>query len=195
MNEEARRRRWRELVEEHREALAEFVATAEALSEEAWGAPRAPGKWSPGQIAEHLRLTCETMHAEIERRGGFRVRTGWLRQRLLRLVLVPRILRSGRFPEGAPAVREIRPDAAVTPDRPGTLAGLRERADALTRGLAATDPGQVGAVSHPFFGRLDPLQGLALATVHVRHHHRQIREAAERGRASAPAPRPAATTP
>jgi hypothetical protein len=173
-----RRRRWRELVAEHREALAAFLATAETLSDATWNAPRATGKWSPGQIAEHLRLTCETIQAELERRGGFRVRTGWLRRSLLRALVMPRMLRTRRFPEGAPAVREIRPDPAARYERRETLDGLRRHADALVAALEAADPERVPSVTHPFFGRLDPLKGLDLSTLHVRHHHAQILEVA-----------------
>ena len=192
MTGEARRRRWRELVAEHREALASFLAAAEALSEASWNAPRAPGKWSPAQIAEHLRLTCETIQAELERRGGFRVRTGWVRRSLLRAVVMPRILRSRRFPQGAPAVREIRPDAAARPDRRETLDALRRRADSLVAALEAADPERVPSVTHPFFGRLDPLKGLDLSTIHVQHHHAQILEVASR---AAPEPPLAAAAP
>ena len=186
MSGEARRWRWRELVEEHRQALAEFQTTAESLPESSWETPRAAGKWSPAQIVEHLRLTCRTVQSELEGRGGMRVRTGWLRQRVLRLLLVRRILRSRKFPEGAPAVRELRPQSDARYDRRQTLDALREQAASLVATLAAADPAAV-AVTHPFFGRLDPLQGLELATVHVQHHRAQLQEAARRPLPDAPA--------
>ena len=177
MSAEARRRRWRELVEEHRQALAALQATAESLPEAHWDAPRAPGKWSPAQIVEHVRLTCRTIQSELEGRGGMRVRTGWLRQRVLRLLLVPRILRTRTFPKGAPAVRELRPQADLRLERGQTLDALREQAASLVAAMAAADPATM-KVTHPFFGRLDPLQGLELATVHVQHHRAQLLESA-----------------
>ena len=179
-------------VGDHRAALEAFIATAEAMSANAWNARRPGDKWSPAQIAEHLRLTCETIQAELERRGGFRVRTGWVRRSLLRAVVMPRILRSRRFPQGAPAVREIRPDAAARPDRRETLDALRRRADSLVAALEAADPERVPSVTHPFFGRLDPLKGLDLSTIHVQHHHAQILEVASR---AAPEPPLAAAAP
>lgn len=185
MSGEARRRRWRELVEEHRQALAELQTTAESLPETSWEAPRAAGKWSPAQIVEHLRLTCRTIQSELEGRGGMRVRTSWVRQRVLRLLLVPRILRSRKFPEGAPAVRELRPQSDARYDRRQTLDALGEQAASLVATLAAADPAAV-AVTHPFFGRLDPLQGLELATVHVQHHRAQLEDATPRPLPDAP---------
>lgn len=186
MSAEARRRRWRELVEEHQQALAELEATAEAIPEAYWEAPRAPGKWSPAQIVEHVRLTCRTIQSELEGRGGMRVRTGWVRQRVLRLLLVPRILRTRTFPEGAPAVRELRPQADLRLERGQTLDALREQAASLVAAMAAADPAKM-TVTHPFFGRLDPLRGLELATVHVQHHRAQLLESADRPLVSAPA--------
>ena len=194
MSGEARRRRWRELVEEHRQALAEFQATAESLPEERWEEPRAPGKWSPSQIVEHLRLTCRTIQSELEGRGGMRVRTSWLRQRVLRLLLVPRILRSRTFPEGAPAVRELRPQSEARYDRRPTLDALREQAASLVAAMAAADPGSV-AVTHPFFGKLDPLQGLELATLHVQHHRAQLQDVTGRPHPGSPALAPVTTAP
>jgi len=194
MSGEARLRRWRELVEEHRQALAELLATAESLPEQSWEEPRAPGKWSPAQIVEHLRLTCRTIQSELEGRGGMRVRTSWMRQRVLRLLLVPRILRSRSFPEGAPAVRELRPQLDARYDRRQTLDALREQAASLIAALAAAHPAAV-AVTHPFFGKLDPLQGLELGTVHVQHHRAQLLEVTPRPLPDAPTLAPAATGP
>ena len=195
MSDDARRRRWRELVEEHRRALAELEATAESLGEAAWSVPRAEGKWAPAQIVEHMRLTCETMQAELEGRGGFRVRTGWLRRQVLKVTVLPRILSGRRMPEGAPAVREIRPQTDARLERRPTLDALRERATSLVAALEAADPEHVAAVTHPFFGRLDPLKGLDLATVHAQHHHAQLLEVAERPTAAAPPLTPATARP
>jgi hypothetical protein len=194
MSSDERTRRWRELVDEHRRALEEFLATSEALPDATWHAPRANGKWSPAQIAEHLRLTCDTVQAEVERRGGFRVRTSWLRQRLLRLLVLRRMLRTRRFPQGAPAVREIRPDAAARYEQRQTLDGLRRHADSLVAALSGVDPATYTGVTHQFFGTLAPLQGLELITLHVRHHHAQVLEAARPAAAmdvAAATPRPA----
>ena len=43
----------------NREAVADFLNTASALAPSDWGRPRAPGKWSPGQVTEHVALTYE----------------------------------------------------------------------------------------------------------------------------------------
>lgn len=41
----------------HGRALAAFAARARAVPPDDWNRSPAPGKWSPGQVAEHLRLT------------------------------------------------------------------------------------------------------------------------------------------
>jgi hypothetical protein len=84
------------------------------------------------------------------------------------------MLRTRRFPAGAPAVREIRPDPAARLEQRQTLEALGRQAASLTEALSRVDGRSAGNVSHPFFGRLTPARGLELSTLHVRHHHAQV---------------------
>jgi hypothetical protein len=47
------------VIANNRQAVTDFLTTAGALAPSEWGRPRAPGKWCPGQVTEHLVLTYE----------------------------------------------------------------------------------------------------------------------------------------
>ncbi|MCA0374210.1 MAG: DinB family protein [Gemmatimonadetes bacterium] len=158
---------------QHREALAVFVAVAAAVAPDAYNRAPAAEKWSPAQVVEHIRLSYGAITDELERRGGFRVRTPWWRQRLLQWFVLPRILRTGQMPRGVPAVREIRP-ADGPYDQAVHLASLQQTAeDALTR-IAAHDGDARATLAHPFLGHVPLADGVALATHHLRHHQGQL---------------------
>jgi hypothetical protein len=158
-------------IEAHRAALLAFVATAEGIPAEHWNTPREPGKWSSAQVAEHLRLTCEALAAELAGQAGMRVRTKRWQQWLFRLVHLPRILRDGRFPKGVPAVREIRPgDGPFERDR--HLAALRAEVEAFLESLPSAPSD--ARLTHPFLGSLPLVDAVCFAARHIRHHHDQV---------------------
>jgi hypothetical protein len=167
---------WQALVADHRASVREFVATAGTVEEERWERPAAPGKWSPSLVAEHLRVTYEVLLRELGGGSGIRIRLGWWRRTVLRATVLPRIVARGRFPAGAPAVREIRPGEGPF-DRAATLSGLETLATELGQQLEAR-PGV--SLSHAFFGKMTAPVGLRVLAAHNRHHAAQL-PAAGRG--------------
>jgi hypothetical protein len=166
-----------QLFDDHRRALADVLATFRSLDEAQWATPRAGGKWSPALIAEHLRLTYVVSVEEARGGQGMRQRAPWYLAPILRLRYLRGILRRGRFPEGAPAVREIRPGEAAVPAREPLLAALATEGERLLAAVAAADRnGDRRRMTHPFFGKLDLATGLQLGTAHLRHHEAQVRE-------------------
>jgi len=164
--------RWRRAVEEHRDAVRRFVATAEGLDADAWSRPRPGGKWSPAQTAEHLVLAYEAVLRELSGEPGIRPRVVGARQRLLRWVLLPHILFHRSFPLRAASPREIRPPESHA-DRAALLARMRELAARAERELEAAR--STGArITHPYFGALPALPALRFIAVHVEHHLRQL---------------------
>jgi hypothetical protein len=169
-----RQEEWAVLIADHRAALDAFLARVASLEPAIWSSPRAEDKWSPAEVSEHLRLTYSTLLAELQEKGGFRIRTRWWQRQLLRLFYLPGILRTGRMGRLAPAPREIRPaDAAY--DQSSTLDHLRREGHAFLQALGATDLSTFKGLTHPFFGRLAPLEMLRVVTIHVRHHHEQVK--------------------
>lgn len=157
----------------HRAALAAFAERARRVAPEDWERPRAPGKWSPAEITEHLRLAAEKLRAERQGEEGMQLRLSAWKRFLLRRTVLVRLLRTGRFPKGAPAPREIRP---VSPGLPQDEALDRlERAwatfeDACRSGV----PTVASRLTHPYFGRLRLAQYHRLLAVHTLHHRDQL---------------------
>ena len=167
----------------HRDSVLAFARAAAALPEAAWPAATAPGKWSPEEITQHLWLTYTIALSELAPDPGgprhrIRPRVPRLMQPLLRLSVMRRIIRDGRFPEGARAPSELRPEAgpsaASTPlasVRGDALSSLTARA-AQVEELLAERPG--ARLTHHIFGRVGRDDALRLLAVHNAHHQRQL---------------------
>lgn len=165
---------WRDALELHRRAAERVAATAEALSDEAWNAPWAPGKWSPAIIVDHLCRTYDVLLAELAGGPGMRVRTGRLFRLVARFVIVPRLLRGASFPAGARAPRETRPSPQLR-ERHEALAELREKAAAVDEAMRRRRRERPDAVvTHAYFGPAPLAQSLVLCARHLEHHQRQL---------------------
>ena len=164
---------WATLVVRHSAAVEEFLHTAHQIGADRWTQPTAPGKWSPAEITSHLIESYQTLRSELAEGTGMGLRLGPVRRWVLRRTMLPRILATGIFPEGARAPREIRP-RDVQPDPRIALDRLSTEADAMIQELSdRTRTGRV-RLTHAYFGRMSARQGLTLVTVHTRHHARQL---------------------
>jgi len=153
--------------------MEQFLEHARRVPASEWETPLSPGKWSPAQVAEHLRLTYEVIGRETAGGPGIRVRTSWWLRMILRLRHLPSILTLGEIPGGALAPRELRPGPGPFEREPLLLA---LQASASGAEAAMTGSGGKGAsgITHHVFGRLRPSEALRFATVHNQHHTRQI---------------------
>lgn len=157
----------------HQTAVATFISRAEALSPADWDAPLAPGKWSPAQVAEHLRLSYAVLGGEADGGEGLRIRTPSWMQPWLRFRYLRPILSTGSLPTGARSPREARPGDGPF-DRVATLAALAAAAAAFEDAIARRWDNRSAALTHHIFGRMPVRKGLRFATVHTQHHTRQI---------------------
>ena len=164
--------RLRAELDAHGQAMREVIASAESLDPSSWNLRKQGGKWSPAQVVEHLRLSYATVRAELCGQGGFRIRTKWWQQHLLRMLFLPKILKSGRFPKGVRATSEIRPGSGPF-DRQQLLDALRHEGEQF---MKATDSPFLdrGSITHPFLGKIGLADGVRFMTQHLRHHHAQI---------------------
>jgi hypothetical protein len=153
----------------YEQAAADFRSRAERVPNDEWDRPRREGKWSPAQETEHIALSHELFLSQLG--GGPPMRTiatGW-RRVALRWLVLPYIVRTGRFPR-ARAPRESRPIATGA-----TRHELLTRLDRAVRGVIESVQRDGGAASrrtlrHPYFGMLSVMQAVQLSAIHTRHH-------------------------
>lgn len=165
--------RWDEAVDEHRTALAAFLDAAEDVRESAWGAPWGPGKWTRAQVAEHLALSYEAAIREVTSGVAMAGKLPPLRQKLLRLILLPHILFHRSIPGRPRSPREIRP-GEVTAPRAETLRRLRDLGDRFEHEMERAYHAGGGQLTHPYFGAIGAVKAMRFVAIHLEHHTRQI---------------------
>src|SRR5262245_26054608 len=81
-----------------RRAVDELIAIGEQTGS-TWTTPRAPGKWSPSQIVEHVaRSLEESVHVAAGRPSKFPTLPAPVRP-IIRMLLFKRVLKNERFPK------------------------------------------------------------------------------------------------
>lgn len=100
-------------LEEDRKAVAEFAAEAREVAADRWSAPRAPGKWSPAQVCDHVARSYEKS-TEMLRGEPQKGMPRWLRP-VLRLLFFDKVMKSGRFPKGAKSPDQFLPSPEPLP--------------------------------------------------------------------------------
>ena len=157
----------------HEKALAEFLASAEALRPDDWSRAMQTGKWSPAEIVEHVRLSFVASLDCLQGRQGMRpVLTGW-KAAIARWLYLPKILRTGEFPKGARAPRETRP-MNPAPLREEGISRVRIAARDLETALRADPDPASHRILHPYFGFLSLTTSLRLLARHTRNHRNQL---------------------
>jgi hypothetical protein len=164
---------WTELLNDHERAIQEYTAAAGALPPGAWMEPLAPGKWTPAEITAHVSGAYRVLNAELAGDAGMRLLGSRLQRLVLRHTVLPRLLAGRPFPPGVRAPRETHPREIVA-DRGVALPALVHLAENFTRGLTEQSTRRTIRLTHAYFGSMSPRQGLALLTVHTRHHARQL---------------------
>jgi hypothetical protein len=156
-------------LEAHHRAVDDFIAAARAVPSDRWGQPRAPGKWSPAQVAEHLTLACEVSRRVLHGTAPGAAVPRLLRPLIRRFLLGP-VLRRGSFIPGSRSPKVFRPSSSPAPAAE-LLARLQAAANAFELDAAASGG---PTVEHPVFGRLPLVDFLRLQEIHARHHRGQV---------------------
>ena len=153
----------------NRAAVIDLVAAAER-SAATWTTPRAPGKWSPSQVVEHVaRSLEESANVVSGAPSKFPPLPAFLRP-LVRLFF-NRILKKGAFPK-AKANKAFDPTSGpATPAQARVrVEGALARFDQECRRRAASGQN----VDHPGFGTVSVEDYARFQAVHTRHHCKQM---------------------
>ena len=161
------------VIASNRGAVRAFVDAARAVPTTQWSIPRAAGKWSPGQVTEHVALAYEQSGRMLD--GTF---TGgakpWYQQLLARWLGLPSLLKRGDFGKGPfQAPDFIRPSASP-PSSETLVARLEAAAHDLEASLAGAPDARRVRVDHPVFGRLPLADLLRFLVIHTNHHRPQL---------------------
>ena len=143
-------------VADNRRAVGAFLADARAVPPTRWAHPRAPGKWSPGQVTEHVALAYELsrglLHGSFPGKAAPRI----LRPFIRAFFLTP-VLKRGRFGPGNKSPEPFRPTGSD---------------------LAAAARSGQDSIDHPFFGQVPLAEYARLQAIHTQHHRGQLSPAA-----------------
>jgi hypothetical protein len=151
-------------------AVNDLIAAAERCADR-WQAPRAPGKWSPSQIVEHIaRALDESANVVAGASSKFQTLPRLVR-RLLRIVLFNRVLKTGRFPKGRTS-KAFNPETGPQTPAQGRarLESAYSRFDEACRKREAA--GQ--KVDTSLFGPVSIKDYVRFQELHVRHHCKQM---------------------
>ena len=158
-----------------RAAVAALLKAADG-ARTVWTVPRAPGKWSPSQVVEHVaRIMDESAKVASGAPSKFPTVPALLRP-IARILFFNRTLRKNAFAN----MKTIEPlDPASGPATPAEarvrLEAALSRFDHACRARAAG--GQ--EVNSTIFGRVSVARFARFQELHIRHHLRQIPGAAQ----------------
>ncbi len=159
------------VVDANRAAVNDFLEAAKGR-EDVWTKPRAPGKWSPSQLVEHVARSLEESANEVRGlRSKFPNLPFFLRP-VARAFLLNRVLRKGSFPKA----RTSRPVNPI--EGPPSLADAQRRLDqALDAFMAACHECALGdqTVRSTVFGVVALDDYARFQECHTRHHTMQLR--------------------
>jgi DinB superfamily len=153
-----------------RDAIDQLMVAGERTGL-AWTAPRAPGKWSPSQIVEHVaRSFEESANMAVGRPSKF-PRLPAVIHPLVRGLLFRRVLRNGAFPK-ARTNKAMDPasGSATLAEGRSRLATAHQKFDEACRQTASN--GQ--PLRTTIFGSVPVEDYVRFMELHTRHHGRQI---------------------
>jgi hypothetical protein len=161
---------------EHHQATTLMVASVRSVPEAVWHRARFGRTWTIAEELSHVLLALDFGARAAEGTMQMREQRPALVSALSRAVLIPILLRSGRFPSGGVSPSEVDPmrhrqfsvaaghrDSALLAFEQGS-----ERTEDAFRQAAEQVPAR--RIIHPYFGGLQLLTGWRLLSAHTRHH-------------------------
>lgn len=166
-------RKWQTALSEHDAAVAAFSAALDRVPPAAWHMAPRPAQWTPAAVALHVALSYEFGCEAAVGAAAMRLRVPPLAAWASRTFLLPIVLRTGRFPAGAAAPREVRPDLAEAASIAPAQARRRLHAAATRAAVLLAEAAEgrpVPPIVHAYFGALSPERAMRLLAAHTRHH-------------------------
>jgi hypothetical protein len=153
-----------------RAAVDEVIRTASNCSA-TWSTPRAPGKWSPSFVVEHIAISLEASANDMAGRPSRLPKIPAPLHPLVRLAFFNRVVKTGKFPK-AKTNAEMMPMTG-----PATPAEAATRLNAAMNALATAcaEAAQRGdKMRSKTFGSVSLSDYVRFQEKHTRHHHTQM---------------------
>jgi hypothetical protein len=155
----------------NREAVNSLVAAAEGCKA-VWTAPRAPGKWSPSQIVEHVARSLDESANLVSGAPTKFPNLPFFLRPVARGFLFNRVLRTGGFPKAKTNKAMDPASGPATPAEARTrLEGALARFDRECRACAEAGKGTIESGA---FGRIPLVDYARFIEIHTRHHCKQM---------------------
>ena len=137
----------------------------------AWTAPRAPGKWSPSQIVEHVARSLEESANMAAGRSSKFPKLPAVMHPVVRGLLFKRVLRKAEFPK-AKTNKAMNPASGPATPAEGRarLETAHHRFDEACRQIASIG----GQMRTTIFGAVPVEDYVRFMELHTRHHAKQI---------------------
>ena len=158
-----------DVLADNRAAVLDLVAAAER-SAATWTTPRAPGKWSPSQVVEHVAGGFDEAANVLAGAPSLPFPPAFLRP-LIRMYF-NRILKKGVFPQGWKAHKALNPASgpATPAEARVRLEGALARFDEECRRRVASGQHLVSSG----FGTVSVEDLVRFSALHTRHHCKQM---------------------
>jgi hypothetical protein len=169
--------RWSAALREHETAVREFLAACGRIAPDGWQHAPAPSKWTAAAVVLHVCRAYELGRDAAAGSPGMRLKVSPTAALVSRMLILPVVLATHRFPRGARSPREVFPDASEASLllQDVAIRRLGDAAKQAARGLRQAAAGRpVPRVTHAYFGPLAPLATLRLLSAHTVHHARDL---------------------
>jgi hypothetical protein len=154
----------------NRAAVDDLIAAADRTGA-AWTTPRAPGKWSPSQVVEHVaRALEESANVVAGTPSKFPTFPTMLRP-IVRGLFFNRVLRKGKFPK-AKTTKAL--DPATGPATPAEARRRLEGALAQFHQACRTRAASGQIITSTLFGAVSVEDYAKFQELHTRHHRAQL---------------------
>ncbi|MEX2285150.1 MAG: DinB family protein [Gemmatimonadota bacterium] len=159
-----------EMITPARRAVEDLLVAAEK-AEQQWATPRAPGKWSPSQIVEHVARSFDESANEIAGvPSKFPSFPAFVRP-LVRALFFNRVLRNQAFPR-ARTTKAMNP--ASGPATPSAGRGRLEAAFGRFEQECRTRAAHDATFTSVLFGTVSLQDYVSFQELHTHHHRKQI---------------------
>jgi hypothetical protein len=158
-------------LQAQRTAADAFKAAALRVSESVWNAPRAPGKWSPAQVTDHVGVSTRVARDFMGQKPGMGSLPWFLRPVLNRFFLKP-VLKKG-FPKKGKGPSIFAPAHDPMP-REQLCARIDSEVAALEADARAMVKSGKAEFTHGFFGRMAVADYVMFNALHFDHHREQL---------------------